>query len=104
MKKLLFSSSVWMIILAMLMGCMAESKTTETDAPDRPNIVLLFADDQTYTAVHALGNEEIKTPNLDRLVQHGTTFTHAYNMGGVERCHLCGFPRHDDLGAFYLAS
>ena len=28
-----------------------------------------------------MGNEEIITPNFDRLVQQGTTFTNAYNMG-----------------------
>ncbi|MCP4644077.1 MAG: sulfatase-like hydrolase/transferase [bacterium] len=52
-------------------------------APDRerPNILFLFADDQTYEAVHALGCREIHTPNLDRLVKKGVTFTHAHNMG-----------------------
>ncbi len=47
-----------------------------------PNIVLLFSDDQTYHTIHALGNAVIETPNLDRLANRGTTFTHAYNMGG----------------------
>ncbi|MGB3586692.1 MAG: sulfatase-like hydrolase/transferase [Tunicatimonas sp.] len=54
----------------------------EPDQPSLPNIVFLFADDMTYTAIHALGNTEIATPNLDRLVRDGTTFTHTYNMGG----------------------
>ncbi len=48
----------------------------------KPNILFLFADDQTYASLHAMGNDEIETPNLDRLVQRGTTFTHAYNQGG----------------------
>lgn len=48
----------------------------------QPNIVFIFADDMTYTAINALGNAEINTPNLDRLVRGGTTFTHAFNMGG----------------------
>ena len=34
---------------------------------EKPNIVFLFTDDQTYTSIHALGNNEIITPNLDRL-------------------------------------
>ena len=51
-------------------------------ADDRPNFVFLYADDMTYAAVHALGNAEIQTPNLDRLARRGTTFTHAYNQGG----------------------
>ncbi len=48
---------------------------------DKPNILFLFADDQTHEAVRALGCDEIQTPNLDRLVRGGTTFTHAYNQG-----------------------
>jgi choline-sulfatase len=47
----------------------------------KPNILFLFADDLTYEAVHALGNDEVQTPNIDRLIQRGTTFTHAYNQG-----------------------
>ncbi|MEL6846845.1 MAG: sulfatase-like hydrolase/transferase, partial [Bacteroidota bacterium] len=58
-------------------GC--AERSTEQNTP--PNIVFLFADDLTYQAIHALGNQTIRTPNLDRLVNEGTTFTHAYNMG-----------------------
>ncbi|WP_299546866.1 hypothetical protein [Seonamhaeicola sp.] len=29
-----------------------------------------------------MGNSELFTPNLDRLVNSGTTFTHVYNLGG----------------------
>ncbi len=48
----------------------------------KPNFLFIFADDQTYESIHALGNKEIETPNLDRLVRSGTTLTHAYNQGG----------------------
>lgn len=50
-------------------------------AAEKPNLLFIFADDYTYEAVHALGMDEIQTPNLDRLVNSGTTFTHAYNSG-----------------------
>ena len=51
-------------------------------ADDKPNVLFIFADDQAFDTVHALGQAEIETPNLDRLVRRGTTFTHAYNQGG----------------------
>ncbi|MDB4569891.1 sulfatase-like hydrolase/transferase [Akkermansiaceae bacterium] len=51
-------------------------------AVEKPNILFIFADDMTYEAIGALGHQEIKTPNLDKLVHSGTTFTHAYNPGG----------------------
>ena len=51
-------------------------------ACSKPNIVLIFADDQSFETVHTLSNEAIETPNIDRLAQDGLTFTRAYNMGG----------------------
>jgi arylsulfatase A-like enzyme len=50
-------------------------------AGTKPNILFIFSDDQSYEAVGALGHTDIETPNIDRLVKNGTTFTHAYNMG-----------------------
>jgi len=47
----------------------------------RPNILFIFADDYTFEGVRALGNDEVETPNLDKLVKNGVTFTHAYNQG-----------------------
>ncbi|WP_411846517.1 sulfatase-like hydrolase/transferase [Roseibacillus persicicus] len=49
--------------------------------PAKPNILFIFADDQAHSSIAALGNEEIETPHLDQLVQQGTSFTNAYNMG-----------------------
>jgi len=61
----------------MFSACTQKSTTTE-----KPNILFIFADDQTYLGVNALGNEEVITPNLDKLANSGVTFTHTYNMGG----------------------
>ncbi len=69
----------WCVVFILVLS--ACSKIEKTDAGSKPNIVFIFADDLTYSAVRALGNKEIKTPNLDKLVHTGTTFTHAYNMG-----------------------
>ena len=49
----------------------------------RPNVLILFSDDQRFDTIAALGNHEIRTPNLDRLVARGTAFTHAHIMGGI---------------------
>ena len=47
----------------------------------KPNILFIFADDQCHETIHALGDTEVKTPNLDRLARSGVTFSNAYNMG-----------------------
>ena len=44
----------------------------------RPNILWICTDQQRYDTIHALGNEHIATPNIDRLVAEGTAFNHAF--------------------------
>jgi arylsulfatase A-like enzyme len=44
----------------------------------KPNIVFFFTDDQRFDTIAALGNTEVKTPNIDALVNRGTSFTHAH--------------------------
>ena len=70
------------LLLFFLIGCTDSATEHPIDTEQAPNIVLLFTDDQTYTTINALGNAAIQTPNLDRLAQQSTSFTHAYNMGG----------------------
>lgn len=48
----------------------------------KPNVLFIFADDQRSGTIHALGNKEIFTPNLDKLVKEGLNFNNTYNMGG----------------------
>ncbi|HOQ76094.1 MAG TPA: sulfatase-like hydrolase/transferase [Thermoclostridium sp.] len=48
----------------------------------KKNILFLFADDMRYDTIAALGNPEIKTPNLDELVRSGTSFINAHIPGG----------------------
>lgn len=43
----------------------------------KPNILLITSDQQHWDTLGAF-NSEIQTPNLDRLVREGTTFTRAY--------------------------
>ena len=47
----------------------------------KPNILFIFADDQCYETIGGLGLTDIETPHLDRLMNSGTSFTRAYNMG-----------------------
>ena len=49
----------------------------------KPNIVFFFTDDQRFDTINALGNSTIHTPNIDKLVAMGTSFTHAHIPGGT---------------------
>ena len=49
----------------------------------RPNVLILFTDDQRFNTINALGNADIITPNMDRLVGEGVAMTQAHIMGGT---------------------
>ena len=51
--------------------------------PKKPNVLFIVTDDQRFDTIHALGNNEIITPNLDRLVSRGTSFVRAHIAGGT---------------------
>lgn len=56
---------------------LAAQKKQKKGAPDvgaRPNILLILADDLPAWALGCYGNQEIKTPNIDRLARAGTRF------------------------------
>lgn len=61
-------------VLLLLLAC------SSVRADERPNIVVLFADDMGYSDVGCFGSE-IETPNIDRLASDGLRFTHFYNTG-----------------------
>jgi choline-sulfatase len=70
------------LALAFTLALAGLAVAPATAADSRPpNILFLFADDQSFETVRAWGHTDIDTPHLDRLVARGTTFTHAYNMG-----------------------
>ncbi|PKL08027.1 MAG: arylsulfatase [Spirochaetae bacterium HGW-Spirochaetae-7] len=53
-------------------------------APDtRPNILLLFTDQQRADTIGALGNPHMVTPNLDQLVREGRAYTNAYSPNPI---------------------
>ncbi len=49
--------------------------------PRRPNILWIISDDHRSSALRAHGDPTVRTPNLDRLVERGVTFTQARHMG-----------------------
>lgn len=45
---------------------------------NRPNILLIYTDQQRWDALRANGNSEILTPNLDRLAAEGVNLSHYF--------------------------
>lgn len=51
-----------------------------TYAADRPNIVVILADNMGFSDIGCYGSE-IETPHIDRLAEHGLRFSQFYNSG-----------------------
>lgn len=58
-------------------------QTSEVNAQDRPNIILLLADDLGYGDLSCFGSPAVKTPHLDRLAKEGMKFTRFYAASAV---------------------
>ncbi|MBI2940374.1 MAG: sulfatase-like hydrolase/transferase [Chloroflexi bacterium] len=59
--------------------------------PRRPNVLLIFTDQQRFDTLGAINNPVIRTPSLDRLARSGVVFTSAYTPSPVcvpARCSL----------------
>ena len=80
MKNADYASRVWATVLVLALACLIS--TNAAAASKKPNILFIFADDQCYQTIGALGNDEVKTPNLDLLATSGVSFRNTYNMGG----------------------
>ena len=50
---------------------------------ERPNIILIMADDLGYGDIGCYGNEKIETPNIDTLAKGGVRFTDYHSNGAV---------------------
>ena len=59
--------------LLLLFSCGAQLAAVE-----RPNILIIFTDDQGYADLACYGNKKNKTPRMDQLAKEGTRFTSFY--------------------------
>jgi arylsulfatase len=65
----------------------------------RPNVLLICTDQQRFSALGAYGNDEIETPNLDRLAAQGVLFENCYVQNPV-----CGPSRASLMTGRYVHS
>jgi arylsulfatase len=67
------------LIFGILFGCaLTNSAFCAANAPAKPNVLIILADDMGYSDVACYGGE-ISTPNIDRLANGGLRFTQFYN-------------------------
>ena len=80
LKRILLA--VGMIALNALCA-MSSNIAAVAHGEERPNIVLIFADDVGYGDLGCYGATHVRTPNLDRLAHQGRRFTDAHSASAV---------------------
>ena len=79
--KKLFMKAPFSTHLAMILpGCFLTLNLAYAQGPDRPNVVLILADDLGYTDISPFGSE-ISTPNIARLAEQGLSFVNYHTAG-----------------------
>ena len=56
---------------------------TVKSSKDRPNVLILFTDQQRHDTIAAAGHAHMISPNLDRLVREGALYTQAHSPNPV---------------------
>ena len=67
------------ILAAVVLVLVTCSGAATAPAQDRPNIVVIYADDLGYGDLGCYGATKVKTPHLDRLAQRGLRFTDGHS-------------------------
>ncbi|WP_152269228.1 sulfatase-like hydrolase/transferase [Agriterribacter humi] len=83
-EKLIITVLVFLSVFIPFKAIKAQQPVTT-----KPNVIVIITDDQHYRTIRALGNKEIITPNMDKLVKGGTAFTQAHIQGGLSGAICC---------------
>lgn len=67
------------ILVVILFGCENEH-TIEGTTPksEKPNVIVIYTDDQGTVDLNAYGSKDLLTPNMDKIVMSGVRFTQFY--------------------------
>lgn len=69
--------------LAALSGVTASCNSNEVKLPQRPNVIIIYADDVGYGDLSCNGEPTVNTPNVQRLSNEGIRFTNAHTTSSV---------------------
>ena len=72
--------AIWILISLICLGAVSCKKA---DEGLKPNVIIIFTDDQGYQDLGCFGSPNIKTPNLDQMANEGTRFTNFYVTASV---------------------
>jgi len=101
MKKRNSCQLIWVVSVGIAVTALTLRVTEGTAAPlnnQRPNILMILADDLGYSDLGCYGSKIYRTPSIDRLAAQGLRFTDAYAAA-----HICSPSRAAILTGKYPA-
>jgi arylsulfatase A-like enzyme len=72
----------WPLLLGAILvaGCATASDKSGSSSPDRPNLVVILADDAGAECFGCYGGESYRTPSIDRMAAEGVRFANAFTQ------------------------
>ncbi|MGQ1891314.1 sulfatase family protein [Thermophagus sp. OGC60D27] len=72
------------VLLGIAIFCLSiEASGIKKDETSKPNVVIIFTDDQGYQDLGCYDSPKIKTPNIDKMAEEGIRFTDFYVSASV---------------------
>src|SRR5689334_2039628 len=84
MKTKFFRACLWATVCSVaLLLSLLPAAAADKQAPARPNILFIMADDHAAHAISAYGSKINKTPNIDRLARDGMRFNNCFAVNSI---------------------
>lgn len=83
MRRFIYQLGGLLVLLMNISSCNDNQEKEAATSNDRPNIIILLADDLGYGDLSCYGSQSIETPHLDSLAASGMRFTNFYSGSAV---------------------
>lgn len=74
---------LYLALCCLSLACQEQQEPQQPANTDRPNVILIFADDLGYGDLGCFGHPTINTPNLDKMAAEGIKMTSFYAAASV---------------------
>jgi len=75
------NTALFFLLLITIISCTTQKSKFVKD--EKPNVIIIFTDDQGYQDIGCFGSPDIETPNLDKMADEGIKLTDFYAAQAV---------------------
>lgn len=79
----LLRPSIFFLLALHFLTCTAPEPPADARTTDKPNVIIIFTDDQGSVDMGAYGTTDVQTPHMDALAARGVRFTQFYAGAAV---------------------